>query len=549
MWEAPEYIKDVILKLLSGHTNKRSYWEHIQLTTMNSVSGTSSVAFDTVTGNATMESGSVTLLDMCVMTNISSPQVLLKCQALCNDPTWNANLSLLHSTVCSTLPITPRTPKQPSAMRLAMYFMHVYFMPVIILVGVLGNALSCVVLLGTHMRQQSSSIYLASLSIADTGFLMTLFIVWLAWVDVDLMHRPGWCQLTVFIAYISAFLSVWSVVSFTTERYIAVWHPFHRNIVCSAKRAKIIIICLTVFAFCLYCPSLWTTTVITVKGRYRCVPEEDLMHIGNALMNVDIIITLVIPALLIVPLNICIVIKIYQTLKSNQHLHESLSVHGKLTDPKLQCNNADHDSVVVSSSSDRYVNNNAQLAKESRLLKNKPKKDFRGLKRSGTCQSTASNRSDKSIKGNSTPQSAMQRRADSQLKTTRTLVLISSCFVLLNAPSHAFKIYAFIQTLRGKTYSTTSANARGQEAVQLLYYINFAINFFLYSACAQRFRKTIKRMFKRMRYALVCCNGQGCRSCSSGSNSYQDQIFIQEVGKHCSPCRGTHKQTALWFVS
>ncbi|ELT87805.1 hypothetical protein CAPTEDRAFT_131203 [Capitella teleta] len=314
---------------------------------------------------------------------------------------------------------------------MVLYLLHVYFIPVIIVVGILGNLLSCVVLLGSHMRKQSSSIYLASLSIADTGFLLSLIIVWLAWVDIDLMNRPGWCQITVFVAYVSAFLSVWIVVSFTAERYIAVWHPFRRHVMCSAKRAKIIISSLTVFAVLLYSPSIWTSTVVKRKDKYFCAPKADLRHISNALLNIDIIITLVIPCILITTLR----------------------------------------------------------------------------------RSTSSTKT------------ALQRRTDSQLKTTRTLVIISSFFVILNAPSHAFRIFGFIQTLRGRTHQTTGASLRGQEAMQLLYYINFAINFFMYSACAKRFRKTIKRMLKRMRYSVVSCSCQ-CDGCLGDGTDRNEDVHI-----------------------
>ncbi|KAG8321091.1 G-protein coupled receptor activity protein [Homalodisca vitripennis] len=56
---------------------------------------------------------------------------------------------------------------------------HLYYIPAIILVGLVGNLLSCIVFLNTHLKMRSSSYYLAALATADFGFLATLMMVWL----------------------------------------------------------------------------------------------------------------------------------------------------------------------------------------------------------------------------------------------------------------------------------------------------------------------------------------------------------------------------------
>lgn len=58
-------------------------------------------------------------------------------------------------------------------------FFHLYYIPAIILVGLVGNLLSCIVFLNTHLKMRSSSYYLAALATADFGFLATLMMVWL----------------------------------------------------------------------------------------------------------------------------------------------------------------------------------------------------------------------------------------------------------------------------------------------------------------------------------------------------------------------------------
>lgn len=58
-------------------------------------------------------------------------------------------------------------------------FLHQYYVPVMIVMGLVGNLLSCVVFLNTHLRLRSSSYYLAALATADFGYLAVLVLVWL----------------------------------------------------------------------------------------------------------------------------------------------------------------------------------------------------------------------------------------------------------------------------------------------------------------------------------------------------------------------------------
>ena len=91
----------------------------------------------------------------------------------------------------------------------------------------MGNLISFLVFVCTPVRQLSSSVYLAGLALSDSSFLLQLFVTWLGYVRVFLVHRNVWCQMVVYFAYVSSFLSVWLVVGFTVERYIAVSFRFY----------------------------------------------------------------------------------------------------------------------------------------------------------------------------------------------------------------------------------------------------------------------------------------------------------------------------------
>ena len=84
-----------------------------------------------------------------------------------------------------------------------------YLVPVVIGIGLLGNTLSFMVFVFTNLKTLSSSVYLAALSISDSGFLICVFFSWVINHNVRIYHKQGWCQTFVYLTYVFSFLSVW----------------------------------------------------------------------------------------------------------------------------------------------------------------------------------------------------------------------------------------------------------------------------------------------------------------------------------------------------
>lgn len=121
-----------------------------------------------------------------------------------------------------------------------------YYTPTIVFVGIIGNILSVLVFFRTKLKKLSSSYYLAALGISDTGFLILCFMNWLNFADLNLINRDVICQLYYFMQGVCSFLSVWYVVAFTVERFIAVLYPLKRQSMCTVRRAVIVLCGLTV---------------------------------------------------------------------------------------------------------------------------------------------------------------------------------------------------------------------------------------------------------------------------------------------------------------
>lgn len=78
----------------------------------------------------------------------------------------------------------------PSAWMQAIIWLNVVGNPIVIVVGLTGNGLCLLVVLGSHLRRQSTTIYLAFLSMVDSVFLLTLVSLsipwpWLWWSNIS----------------------------------------------------------------------------------------------------------------------------------------------------------------------------------------------------------------------------------------------------------------------------------------------------------------------------------------------------------------------------
>lgn len=74
--------------------------------------------------------------------------------------------------------------------------LNLYYVPLLIVVGFVGNLLSCVVFLNTRLRMRSSSYYLAALAVADVTYLFILFLVWLDMLGFNTFNVNVMCQVS-----------------------------------------------------------------------------------------------------------------------------------------------------------------------------------------------------------------------------------------------------------------------------------------------------------------------------------------------------------------
>ncbi|KAI0227848.1 hypothetical protein LSAT2_021661, partial [Lamellibrachia satsuma] len=109
--------------------------------------------------------------------------------------------------------------------------------------------------------------------------------------------------MVVYVSHSCGFLSTWSIVSFTMERYINVFHPLRRDTFCTKRRANLIVTSLVVFACFLYIYMIFSHDVVDYGHLSVCSPKPGHHNIIKAMTAIDTFVSCVVPSALVVSCN------------------------------------------------------------------------------------------------------------------------------------------------------------------------------------------------------------------------------------------------------
>ena len=191
-----------------------------------------------------------------------------------------------------------------------------YFTPVIIVIGIVGNSLSVAVFCSKSMRKLSASTYLAALAISDICTLVFyVFVEWLKrgenllWSSAtfSFLNKDGFCQCFVYLSYVSRIMSAWIIVIFTVERFTGICYPLKSF---RKGATRIMLIMLSIAAILVLYKPLMLREHPTVSG-VRCAPLHNVEFISFVLDSVFGILITLIPFLIITVLNLLIVRKLF----------------------------------------------------------------------------------------------------------------------------------------------------------------------------------------------------------------------------------------------
>lgn len=97
-----------------------------------------------------------------------------------------------------------------------------FYTPLLLLTGLIGNSFLVFIFLKTKLNKISSSFFIAALGISDSLILIVLFFEWFDTFDHKILTQSFICHPLTYINRTAHFLSVWLFVAFTVERFLVV---------------------------------------------------------------------------------------------------------------------------------------------------------------------------------------------------------------------------------------------------------------------------------------------------------------------------------------
>ena len=168
-----------------------------------------------------------------------------------------------HDDDNSTCRVTPATSDEDKHESLnlptAAKYIHLYIYPVFILMGILGNSLSCFIMFMNVRRSGfPTSLYLTLLAFVDCLFIVGSALPdWLSQLDKRLdvkLLSDFSCRFVYWFGHFTTHLSAGLVVGVTVERFIAVQYPLIAHKVNTVTHTRIVLAILIIFFFLIDSP-------------------------------------------------------------------------------------------------------------------------------------------------------------------------------------------------------------------------------------------------------------------------------------------------------
>lgn len=324
----------------------------------------------------------------------------------------------------------------------------------------------------------------------------------------------------LYASRVSGFLAAWYVVVFTAERYVIVYHPLRKDEFCTKRRARVVVSVVVVIALVLYTPTTWTHDVVRFGSLAVCAPLPRHQYLISVMATVDTLLSCLVPSLLIVVFNGRIIhkIRLYQTSAFDLPPPCPNRAAAAAAAATMRRRSLIQTSVSASGSMHIKFTTKAMPVPAAGPSPNTPK----------AAASIRLHRLQQVQLRSSAPSAALRRhggmtvvqpyhpvarlaRGQAQFRTARMLLVLSSLTVLINLPTHVFRVQAVIHDLVGGSVKGARGKFTWQELFQLIHFFNFAVNFFVYSCCGRQFRTGLVRLCTRLRLCMTrCCANVMC---------------------------------------
>ncbi|XP_057713439.1 neuromedin-U receptor 1-like [Corythoichthys intestinalis] len=178
----------------------------------------------------------------------------------------------------------------------------------IFLVGVLGNSLTCAVILRYKVMQTPTNYYLLSLAASDLlvlllGMPLELYEMW---QNYPFLFGEGGCYFKTFLFETVCFASVLNVTALSVERYLAVAHPLKVKYVSTSAHVKRVVFALWSLSMLCSVPNTSLHGIVTLPPQFgRDFPRSAICQLVkprwmyNLIILISTLVFFILPMLII----------------------------------------------------------------------------------------------------------------------------------------------------------------------------------------------------------------------------------------------------------
>jgi hypothetical protein len=372
----------------------------------------------------------------------------------------------------------------------------------------------------------STNYFIFSLAVSDLVYNFVLALMWLTTNDIiNVLNRDYVCQISVMTTYVCSFLSAAFTTLFTFQRFMAIVNPLKSATsfaLQSTRVIRMVVLALFIFACLLYSISL-VLYDNEPKKQHLEAPEKEVCgvkekHFKVRLVfdnTVDFLLTAIIPSIGILIMNFAICksladyrkTNIFNTNGGGGSVHSTTS---RAASPRLSGENNNNGETVSlnrqqreqksptpGSLYDSVGTGEGGSLKKNNLMLMVPLKgtdnDSIGKKSSASEPMVRVGRK-KAAHMCINKERESRSNAANSTRITKTLLIVSFCFITLNMPYRVSQLISSVHALRVHSGVPGSFEYKVNLVLINLFFASYSMNFFLYSLCGKKFRYSLRSL-------------------------------------------------------
>ena len=422
-------------------------------------------------------------------------------------------------------------------------------MHICITLGVFGNILTLIVLLQKQMRRTSQAQYLAALTLFDLIYIICSFInnIEIIYPSLKNSYINPFLNLIFYpLGDFSSNSSVYVILMFSIERYIAIAYPLFSLEWCRPSRARKIIMCTIIFTFALTFPTFLENKITFKYDPAYNSTRPQLVQTGvysNFDLYKSIYYWIIAVMIQFIPLTLLIIFNgilmkfIHDSNKNEKKKKKKIRIDESRQSQSNIVTNARTNQERVSFSSTNVENSHSEFKKSAstNMSSNNHHEtngnSFKAKKNTNLTATNANNYNNYELRSHRSQSNSNQ----SDQKATILLIATVLVFLICQLPSALLLIYDAIFPLENQINKVVIDIVLGLNNIANgLTAINASVNFILYCCLSEKFRRTFKSFFSSSKSAKYNYNKKyTCASIHSGNfnvNSNQNHNIKKTEG-------------------